>query len=85
MQVQLRLFASLRDRLPGAKRGQGVVELHEGASLLDLIEHLEIPDRQAQMVLVNGEQAPRRAEARAKLVLAEDDVVSVFPPLAGGC
>jgi molybdopterin converting factor small subunit len=85
MQVQLRLFASLRDRLPDTKRGQGAVEIQEGASLLDLIEHLEIPDRQAQMVLVNGEQAPRRAEARAALVLAEDDVVSIFPPLAGGC
>jgi molybdopterin converting factor small subunit len=36
------------------------------------------------MVLVNGEQAPRKAEARAVLVLAEDDTVSIFPPLAGG-
>ena len=84
MQVQVRLFASLRDRLPGAKRGQGVVELQAGASLLDLIQHLDIPDRPAQMVLVNGEQAPRRAEARAVLVLTEDDTVSIFPPLARG-
>jgi molybdopterin converting factor small subunit len=84
MHVQVRLFASLRDRLPGTARGHGVVKLPDGASLLDLIEHLEIPDRQAQMVLVNGEQAPRKAEARAVLVLAEDDTVSIFPPLAGG-
>jgi molybdopterin converting factor small subunit len=84
MRVQVRLFANLRERLPDAERGQGAVELPDGASLLDLIQHLEIPDRQAQMVLVNGEQAPRKAAARAALVLTEDDTVSIFPPLAGG-
>ncbi len=82
--MEVRLFASLRDRLPGARRGQGTLELAEGTSLLALIEQLEIPDRQAQMVLVNGEQAPRKAAARAALLLGEGDVVSIFPPLAGG-
>ena len=82
--MQVRLFASLRERLPDATRGRGAVTLPDGASLLDLIRHLDIPDRHAQMVLVNGEQAPRRPDARAQLVLREDDTVSIFPPLAGG-
>lgn len=84
MRVNVRLFASLRDRLPGAERGRGSLELAEGASLLDLIEHLEIPDEQAQMVLVNGGQAPRRPPQRAALTLKEDDTIAIFPPLAGG-
>lgn len=84
MQVRVRLFAGLRERLPGARRGRGCVELAEGASLLDLIRQLGIPDRQAQMVLVNGEQAPRREQDRAAYALSPDDTVSIFPPLAGG-
>ncbi len=84
MHVNVRLFASLRERLPGAERGRATLELGEGTSLLDLIEQLEIPDRQAQMVLVNGDQAPRPPEARAALALKEGDTVSIFPPLAGG-
>ena len=84
MQVNVRLFASLRDLLPDAERGRARLEVAEGASLLDLIGSLEIPDKQAQMVLVNGEQAPRRPAARAAVLLKEDDTVAIFPPVAGG-
>lgn len=84
MQVNVRLFASLRELLPGAERGRATLEVAEGSSLLDLIERLTIPDRQAQMVLVNGEQAPRRPAARAAVLLKEDDTVAIFPPVAGG-
>lgn len=83
MQVDVRLFANLRDRFPATDRGRGRMELDPGATLTDLIDRLEIPRAQAQMVLVNGEQAPRGA-ARAKLELADGDVVAIFPPLAGG-
>jgi molybdopterin converting factor small subunit len=82
--VQVRLFASLRERLPAASRGRGRVALGEGATLLDLLELLAIPPAQAQMVLVNGEQAPRSEAARAGWRLEPGDVVSIFPPLAGG-
>ena len=84
MRVNVRLFASLRELLPDAERGRATREVAEGASLLDLIESLEIPDKQAQMVLVNGDQAPRRPEQRAAVLLKEDDTVAIFPPLAGG-
>jgi sulfur carrier protein ThiS len=60
------------------------VELDAGASLLDLIESLEIPDRMSQMVLVNGQQAKRDRESRAGHALEEGDVVAIFPPVAGG-
>ncbi len=36
------------------------------------------------MVLVNGEQAPRRPAARAAVLLKEDDTIAIFPPVAGG-
>jgi molybdopterin converting factor small subunit len=48
------------------------------------LERLDVPPRQAQMVLVNGVQMPRAPEARRAHGLAEGDVVAIFPPLAGG-
>jgi molybdopterin converting factor small subunit len=38
----------------------------------------------SQMVLVNGQQVSRDPARRAALALADGDIVSVFPPLAGG-
>ena len=84
MRIYVRLFANLRDRFPQAARGRGEIELDEGASLDDLIERLEIPDRLAQMVLINGQQAPRDHAARAGYILEEGETVSIFPPIAGG-
>ena len=83
----MRLFANLRDRLPGDRRqhrGRGTVELREGASLQTLLDELEIPAAMAQMVLVNGQQTARDHSTRSALVLTSQDVVSIFPPLAGG-
>ena len=84
MHVRVRLFANLRDRLPGAARGRAELDLADDASLQDLLSLLEIPASQAPMVLVNGAQAPRPEPERAALHLAEGDVISIFPPLAGG-
>ncbi len=84
MRIEVRLFASLRDRFPDDARGRGSVELDEGATLGDLIERLEIPDPLAQMVLVDGLQEPRSREERANRVLVDGQTVSIFPPIAGG-
>ena len=84
MRIQVRLFASLRDRFPSDDHGRGEVELNEGATLADLIERLEIPDPLAQMVLINGLQEPRNREERARRTLEDGQTVSIFPPVAGG-
>ena len=84
MRVHVRLFANLRDRFPSGARGQGDVDLDDGASLADLIEHLEIPDPQCQMVLVDGQQVLRKARGRAERLLQDGETVSIFPPVSGG-
>lgn len=84
MQVEVRLFASLREKLPNGRRGKGPVELPEGATLPDLLGRLDIPRELAQMVLINGEQLPNDWEARAGIVLRPGDTISIFPPVAGG-
>lgn len=84
MKIHVRLFASLRDRLPGAEHGRAIVELADGASLADLICELGIPDQLAQMVLVDGQQAPRRRGLRGERILLDGQTVSIFPPVSGG-
>ena len=87
MEVGVRLFASLRERLQGDPfdlRGRGQLTLPGGASLQTLLEALVIRSHESQMVLINGVQAPRDEIARREMKLKSGDVVSVFPPLAGG-
>ena len=82
MRVDVKLFASLRKKLPsdsGRPAGKGTVELPDAATLADLIHHLDIPPDLAQMVLVNGEQTHEFGHA-----LTAGDQVSIFPPVAGG-
>ena len=83
MKVEIRLFASLRSKMPDGK-GKGELELDEGACLSDVLAKLEIPPELSQMTLVNGQHCPAEKEWRDQKLLADGDVVSVFPPLAGG-
>ena len=84
MKIEVRLFAGLRDRFPRERRGRATLELAAGATIATLLDQLAIPAKQAQMVLVNGVQVPRSPGVRERHELAEGDVVSVFPPVAGG-
>lgn len=81
MKVEVRLFATLRDFLPPSQRGAGgatALELPDGSTVADLGRALGIPGDMPRVTLVNGEDAePERK-------LAPDDVVTLFPPLAGG-
>jgi len=80
MEINLKLFATLRKKLPqGSSRGKATLDLADNVTINDLIQHLDIPLELAQMVLVNGEQT--REFERA---LADGDQVSIFPPVAGG-
>ena len=82
MRVDVKLFASLRKKLPpdsGRPAGKRTVELPDAATLADLIHRLDIPPDLAQMVLVNGEQTREFGHT-----LTAGDQVSIFPPVAGG-
>ncbi len=91
MQVQIRLFSVLRDCLPpDAQRGRALIDLPEGASLLDLFVRLgidrrlgyeaaELAGKAGWQVLVNGSY-----EAQMQRVLSDGDEVQVFPPVVGG-
>ncbi len=79
MQIQVKLFANLKDYFPGSAAGTPfTVTLSEGASLQDLIGLLNIPTEQTRVVFVNGIVQP--LEHRLK----QDDNVGIFPPIGGG-
>ena len=80
MQIEVKLFANLRKKLPpGSSGSKATLTLDDGATITTIIQQLDIPLEFAQMVLVNGEQT--REFDRP---LTNDDTVSIFPPVAGG-
>ncbi len=80
MTIELRLFASLRKHLPpGSPRGKCALELPDGITIGEVLARMDIPHASAQMVLVNGDHD--RDFDRA---LRDGDVLSIFPPVAGG-
>ena len=83
MNVQVKLFANLRSKMPNGT-GRGTLEVEENTTLKDLLDKLNISAEISQLTLINGEHCPPEQEWRATKELKEGDVVSVFPPLAGG-
>jgi molybdopterin converting factor small subunit len=80
MRIELRLFASLRKKLPpDSPRGRCELELPAETTIGDLLARMDIARTRAQIILVNGEHD--RDFDRA---LQDGDVLSVFPPVAGG-
>jgi molybdopterin converting factor small subunit len=79
VRIELHLFATLASFLPPASAGgTATIDLPEAATLDDLRRAVGIPDGLAYVALVNGHEATceRRLDA--------GDVVTLFPPLAGG-
>jgi sulfur-carrier protein len=84
MKITLKLFASLTDYLPAADRSSNVTQLDvaKDASILQIIEPFGMPPKLVHLVLVNGVYI--YPEKRDTHVLAEGDVLAIWPPIAGG-
>ena len=79
MKVRVELFATLADFLPPASSdGRGGIDVPEDSTVNDVVHALGIPDRFPWIALVNGQ------EAEVSRRVAAGDVVTLFPPLAGG-
>lgn len=84
MKITLKLFASLAVHLPQEARSRHRVDLdvEPGATVADVILQQRIPPGQCAIVLVDGVWvAPPERAAR---VLAEGEVLAIWPPVAGG-
>jgi molybdopterin converting factor small subunit len=76
--VDVQLFATLARFLPPGNDGSTTVEVRDGATVDQVAQTLGIPDSMSRIALINGREA--LAEDR----LSEGDVLTLFPPLAGG-
>jgi sulfur carrier protein ThiS len=84
MRVTLKLFASLADRLPAERRASHRVdlELGPGTTVADVIRRQGVPEALCAIVLLDGHWVAR--PDRATRVLADGEVLAIWPPIAGG-
>ena len=84
MHITFKLYASLGEYLPQQHRvgNQMPLEVAEGATITQVIEPFALPAKSVHLVLVNGRYiAPAD---RATHSLQADDVLAIWPPIAGG-
>lgn len=74
MEVKVRLFATLRE----GRFKEKMLELGPLPTPQTVIDLLEIPLEEVAILLINGR------DGKMETVLAETDVVSIFPPVGGG-
>ncbi len=79
MKIKVRLFANLRDYLPpGSDRFSCQFATDDGSRVEDILNELKIPDELPKIILLNGVHSNREES------LKDGDVISIFPPIAGG-
>ena len=76
MNLEVRLFATLRPYMEGACKG--LLEMPKGATIADVVARLDLPDEEIRLIFVNGKHEKRET------VLHEGDRVGLFPPVGGG-
>ena len=77
MIVRIKFFAGLREFLP-AGESPHTAEFEDGATVADVFRALGVPPEKPRIILVNGRHAG------PDQVLADGDLLAVFPPVAGG-
>jgi len=77
--VHVRLFATLRRHYPHLGIGEPMeVELPDGATVGQLVDHLRLPAGQVKVVFINSIIREKNHP------LADGDEVGIFPPVGGG-
>lgn len=78
MKVHVNLFSRFREHLPPEARGEATIEFPDGASLQNLLDHLDI-HRPVKLLIVNGER-----ELDRDRILCDGDAVRIYPIVVGG-
>jgi molybdopterin converting factor small subunit len=78
MRITIKLYSMLRSYLGEHEKGAAEGEFPDGSTIADVLSALGIPEKIPRITLINGEQK------ESAVRLSEGDVLSVFPPMAGG-
>lgn len=76
MEVRVKLMSLFEEYQKGYPDGR--VTLEEGATVLDLVQQLGIPEKLVRILTVNGKQG------NLQTGLSEGDTIFLFPPSFGG-
>ena len=83
MEITFKLFATLTDYLPVNRVDNAVhLQVKEGSTVQQIIDQFHLPEKLTHLVLVNGVYVDP-ADRNTK-VLTPDDVLAIWPPIAGG-
>jgi sulfur carrier protein ThiS len=84
MRITFKLFAMLQDYLPvEAKKDNALaLDLKDGTTILQVIEHFGLPLKSCHLVLVDGNFVP--PTERGARALKEGETLAIWPPIAGG-
>jgi molybdopterin converting factor small subunit len=77
MKVHVKCFATLADADSCDYRDRKGYDLHDGATVLSLIEQLKMAPNMIKLIFVNGEQQP------PGYVLKDGDQVGLAPAVGG--
>jgi len=75
MNIQIKLFATLLEKLP---ENADHFPVADGCTVGDLVTELDIDPKDAKLIFINGRKGALDS------VLAEGDRVGLFPPIGGG-
>ena len=79
MKIKVKLFANLRQYLPGAPIGEAVeIDVPEQSTLGELAAQLKLPPDEVKICFVNGIICELDQKLNA------GDEVGIFPPIGGG-
>lgn len=83
MKITIKLFALLAKYLPeGAVKNEIEIDVEDGATVQEVIHHLNLPSEHCHLVLVNGVYiAPSERETQA---MQPGEALAIWPPVAGG-
>ena len=83
MKITFKLYASLTQYLPPeAERNMVDIEIEDACTVHAVFERYQVPRKSVQLVVINGVYV--LPEQRDAAIFKADDVLAVWPPVAGG-
>jgi len=79
IQVEVRLFANLRELFPLEDRGVKKLEIQEDMTIDNLLDKIGIIEKEIMIVMINGLRKLDYNET-----MKNGDRVAIFPPVGGG-
>lgn len=72
--IEVRLFANFRDN----RDKKVILNAEDFPSVQHVLDHIGIKNEEVAILLVNG------IHSKAEMRLKDEDIVALFPPIAGG-